>query len=264
MPTQLQRLLQADRAQYLQQFDAVFLGGAPPWPSLLKRAQSDAIPLCLSYGMTETAAMVTALPPGAFLAGDRSSGYPMAHAEVRIERSGQSLPHNQIGQVVITAASVSGGYEAIATDSFQGKTYYTDDLGYFDATGALHITGRVSNKIISGGENIFPTEVEAAIKATDKVVDVCVFGIPDAQWGEAVTAVYVPTATSVSAKDIKAVLDTTLSRYKHPKHWIAVNTLSRNAQGKLSRLQLKHQLQAQLASLSNAAEKLAADVAADR
>ena len=273
VPTQLQRLLESDRSAWLKQFEAVLLGGAPPWPALLDAAQAQRIPLSLSYGMTETAAMVTALKPQDFLCGDRSSGAPLPHATVTIIKDGASLPANQVGQIVIKAASIP------LSSSESDQTLITDDLGYFSPNGHLHIVGRASQMIISGGENIAPTEVEAAIRSTGKVSDVCVVGICDAEWGEAVAAAYVPQSDAVTVRDLQASLQQVscqqaslqqvslqpvplqqvslsqaipiLSRYKHPKYWLALKSLPRNAQGKINRQVLNAQIQAQLNLLSN-------------
>jgi O-succinylbenzoic acid--CoA ligase len=99
--------------------------------------------------------------------------------------------------------------------------------------------GRRSNKIISGGENIYPSEVEAAIRATTLIIDVCVIGIPDHNWGEAVTAIYVPQSPPVPILEIKNQLQQTLTRFKIPKYWIPVVSLPRNQQGKINISQLQ-------------------------
>ncbi len=252
VPTQLERLLNAKQAPLLTQFHAVLLGGAPPWPSLLERAIAHHIPLCLSYGMTETAAMVTATDPQAFLQGCKTlgSGHEMPHASVQIERAGQVLPAGEIGQVVIRSGAIALGYYSAPSPDFAPNTFYTDDLGYLDADGNLHITGRASGKIISGGENIFPDEVEAALRSTGQVNDVCVLGLPHPIWGEAVSAAYVPKDETVSPARLKAALventaagrAALLSRYKVPKYWFALAQLPRNAQGKLNRSALLAQL----------------------
>jgi O-succinylbenzoic acid--CoA ligase len=252
VPTQLERLMQTDQSMWLSQFRAVLLGGAPPWPALLDRAADRQIPLCLSYGMSETAAMVTALRPTAFLEGDRSSGEALPHASVQIVHNQQPLPAGEIGQIVVRSKAVAQGYYGTSSPAFEPGIFYTDDLGYLSADGQLHITGRASDKIISGGENIFPAEVEAALRATGLVKDVCVLGWPDPQWGEAVIAVYVPAQANVGEADLKQALAQTdptpaLSRYKWPKYWIAIDALPRNAQGKLNR----QNLLTRLATLSN-------------
>ena len=254
VPTQLEQLLQANQGAWLRQFQAVFLGGAPPWPTLLARAADRQVPLCLSYGMTETAAMVTALMPADFLQGRRSSGQPLPHVTVQILRDNQPVPCGETGQIVVR----SGAIAQTSSSSPRLTALYTDDIGYLSADGHLHITGRASSKIISGGENIFPAEVEAALRSTGQVKDVGVVGLPHPHWGEAVTAAYVPATPEVCADSLKqALISSTpgksgplLSRYKCPKYWVPLATLPRNAQGKLNRQRLLSQI-AQKISLSN-------------
>jgi o-succinylbenzoate---CoA ligase len=267
VPTQLEQLLQASQGAWLCQFKAVLLGGAPPWPTLLSRSSAQKIPLCLSYGMTETAAMVTALAPADFLQGRLSSGRSLPHATLHIVKSNQHLSQpllsGEIGHIVVRSAAVAQRYYSDCASSdraddrrqssaFLPHVFYTDDLGYLSADGHLHITGRASHKIISGGENIFPAEVEAAIRNTQQVQDVCVMGWPHPHWGEAVVAAYVPSSPSVCAQSLRQALigpdsqQPVLSRYKHPKYWLACQTLPRNAQGKINRQQLLVQLQRQL------------------
>jgi o-succinylbenzoate---CoA ligase len=104
--------------------------------------------------------------------------------------------------------------------------------------------GRDSRKIITGGENVFPGEVEAAMRSTGLIADVCVIGVPDPHWGEAVIAIYVPQtdvpqATAIDTAQWRAVLTAQLSKFKQPKHFIALKKLPHNAQGKLNYEQLK-------------------------
>lgn len=262
VPTQLERLLQAGASAWLSQFKAVLLGGAPPWPALLDRARAQHIPLWLSYGMTETAAMVSVQSAQALSSSSPrgvSSGKALPHATLQIVKASQPLPAEQIGQVVVQSGAIAQGYYAQSSPAFKSGTFYTDDLGYLSADGHLYITGRASGKIISGGENIFPAEVEAAIRDTCQVKDVCVLGWPHAEWGEMAIALYVPAHDQVSAASLRAALlaprpeDPTpaLSRYKHPKQWVPVQDLPRNRQGKLNRAAVLAQLQAQLQAQSS-------------
>ncbi len=247
VPTQLERLMQSGKSAWLSKFQAVLLGGAPAWTGLLDRAAAQQIPLCLSYGMTETAAMVTALRPQAFLQGDRSCGPALPHATVQIMQTGQPLPPGEIGQITVSSG-------ALATPSSGGmapETFTTDDLGYLSPDGHLHITGRVSGKIISGGENVFPAEVESVLRGTGQVKDVCVVGLPHLQWGEAVTAAYVPIDSEVSEGSLRQAIARQLSPYKQPKQWIPLKALPRNLQGKVNR----QALLAQIAPLSSQADR---------
>ncbi|NEP15944.1 MAG: AMP-binding protein [Leptolyngbya sp. SIO4C1] len=237
VPTQLQRLLAAAQAGWLAQFRAILLGGAPAWPQLLQQAAS--LPVALTYGMTETAAQIATLKPAAFRTGSRSSGQVLPHAQVDIQNEqGESLAAGQIGQLAICSAALAGGYVGQPI----GRCFYPDDLGYFDRQGELHIVGRRSQKIITGGENVFPAEVEAAIWATQQVSDVCVVGLPDPDWGQRVTALYVPISATVTPSTLAAALSGQISRYKQPKRWQAVAALPRNAQGKIDRQQIEKML----------------------
>ena len=183
VPTQLQRLLENPAlATWLSRFQTVLLGGAPAWPELLEQARRYGIRLAPTYGMTETASQIVTLKPDDFLGGTVSCGQVLPHAKVTIRSpTGQLLGVNQIGNITIKADSLALGYypELFTNrDNFQ-----LDDLGFFDNQGYLNVVGRSSNKIITGGENVFPSEVEAAIRATQLVNDVCVIAIPDQHWG---------------------------------------------------------------------------------
>jgi O-succinylbenzoic acid--CoA ligase len=219
------------------------LGGAPAWAELLEQARRHSIPLALTYGMTETASQVVTLKPEAFLAGNNSCGQVLPHAQVTIRSStGELLGSNQTGIITIEADSLTLGYYPEA-ETLNRKSKIqnlkSDDLGFFDEQGYLTIIGRRSNKIITGGENVFPAEVEAAILATQLVADVCVIGLPDQYWGQVVTAVYVPSSLNVFPASLRAAVEDKLSRFKRPKYWVPVESLPRNAQGKVNYEQLK-------------------------
>jgi O-succinylbenzoic acid--CoA ligase len=252
VPTQLQRCLQSPPlTHWLSRFQTVLLGGAPAWDSLLEQARQHNIPLAPTYGMTETASQVVTLKPKDFLTGNNSCGQVLPHANVTIRSStDEILGSNQTGIISIQSNSLSLGYYPIRMSERwgQGKNLpnskspipnlKSDDLGFFDDQGYLHVVGRSSRKIITGGENVFPTEVEAAIQSTQLVNDVCVTAIPDLHWGEAVTAVYVPRSETTSTTLLQATLKDKLSKYKQPKHWVPVASLPRNAQGKVDYQQL--------------------------
>lgn len=238
VPTQLQRLFQSPQStRWLAKFRAVLLGGAPAWSDLLATAKQQKIRLAPTYGMTETAAQIATLKPEDFLCGKTGCGQRLPHAEITIcDRAGRSLPPHQIGTVTVQASSIALGYypEPLHPAAFQ-----TDDLGYLDADGYLYIVGRSSHKVITGGENVFPAEVETAIRSTQLVSDVCVFGLPDADWGEVVMAAYVPSSPDVTIAMLQTALESHLSKFKRPKHWIPLTQIPRNAQGKVNYEQLK-------------------------
>ncbi|KOR35284.1 MULTISPECIES: 2-succinylbenzoate--CoA ligase [Planktothricoides] len=244
VPTQLSRFLeQAIAADWLSQFATVLLGGAPPWPELLEKAREYHVKLAPTYGMTETASQIVTLKPSAFLAGNQTCGQVLPHAQVRIcNEDGQPLGVNQIGLIKIRAKSLAlGYYPDMASFSLcedNSPEFTADDLGFFDADGDINIVGRRSDKIITGGENVFPAEVEAAIRTTGLVADVCAIALPDPDWGQAIAAVYVPNHLTVSPESLKIELVDRLAKYKQPKHWVPVTELPRNAQGKINRVSL--------------------------
>ena len=249
VPTQLAGLLNPESATWLPHFKAVLLGGAPAWAELLEQARNYHIPLALSYGMTETASQIVTLKPEAFLRGNNSSGQVLPHAQLTIQDAiGKQLGANQIGIITIKSDSLMLGYypQFLMNHSY----FQPDDLGFLDEQGYLTIVGRNSNKIITGGENVFPAEVEAAIQATQLVIDVCVIGISDLHWGQAVTAIYVPRTEAVSQELLKLLVEDKVSKYKQPKYWLRVESLPRNYQGKVNIEELKKLVNISLNSLT--------------
>ncbi|GAX42972.1 AMP-dependent synthetase and ligase [Tolypothrix sp. NIES-4075] len=239
VPTQLQRLLQnPDLTTWLSQFQTVLLGGAPAWNELLEKARFYRIRLAPTYGMTETASQIATVKPDDFLNGKISSGQILPHAKITIcNEKGEILNSNQKGNIVIQSQSLALGYYP---EIWKNKDYLqVDDLGFLDDEGHLNIVGRSSNKIITGGENVYPIEIESAIRATQMVNDVCVIGIPDKQWGQAITAIYIPKKANISTLEIQSILKDKLCKFKIPKHWISVPTLPRNTQGKINHQQLQ-------------------------
>ncbi|MEH2337848.1 2-succinylbenzoate--CoA ligase [Nostoc sp.] len=239
VPTQLQRLLQnPELTEWLIQFNTVLLGGAPAWNELLEKARFHRIRLSPTYGMTETASQIATLKPDDFLGGKMSSGQILPHVKVTIRnQQDEILNANQIGNITIHAQSLSLGYYPKTREN--QDIFQVDDLGFLDDQGYLNIIGRNSDKIITGGENIYPAEIESAIQATQMVADICVIGIPDKHWGQALTAIYIPKQSNTSALKIQTLLKDKLSKFKIPKHWIPQQNLPRNSQGKINRQQLQ-------------------------
>lgn len=239
VPTQLQRLLQKPKmTQWLSRFPTVLLGGSPAWPELLEAARRHRIRLAPTYGMTETASQIATLKPDNFLAGNNSCGKALPHANITIcTPKGEKLANNQIGTITISAESLALGYYP---DLFNEEQQFSlDDLGFLDENNDLHIVGRSSDKIITGGENVFPAQIESAILATDLVADICVIGLPDRHWGQVVTAVYIPSNSQVESADLQTAIQEKLSKFKQPKYWVAVESLPRNQQGKVKRDRLQ-------------------------
>ena len=230
VPTQLQKLLQnPELTQWLSKFATVFLGGAPPWEELLEKARFHQIRLAPTYGMTETASQIATLKPDEFLKGIFNSGKILPHTKIIID--------NQPGNINIQSKSLALGYYPQMWEN--RNNFVVDDMGFLDNQDYLHIIGRNSDKIITGGENIYPLEIETAIRKTQMVTDVCVIGITDKYWGQALTAIYIPKNKNISHREIQTQLKNQLSKFKIPKYWISLAELPRNHQGKINRQQLQ-------------------------
>jgi o-succinylbenzoate---CoA ligase len=234
VPTQLQRLLGSAAAlEWLRSFRVIFIGGGPAWTELTQQAAQARLPVALCYGMTETAAMVTALRPEEFVRGVRDCGTAMPHARVEVvdDTTGALLPVGETGVVRITGGSVFRGY---FPDERVDTSFTTEDLARLDGRGHLQIQGRRDAVIITGGKKVFPEEVEAALRASGQFSDVTVIALPDAEWGQRVVACYSSRSEEADMNRVEQAM-AELAPHKRPKAFIAIADWPRNAQGKVNR-----------------------------
>jgi O-succinylbenzoic acid--CoA ligase len=231
VPTQLERLLRrAESVAWLRQFRIICLGGGPASSALLAQAAMHRLPLSPGYGMTETAAMITALRPPEFLAGARSSGPALPHATVKISAE---------GAVILGGESLFRGYYPGWRDE---GDLVTADAGWLDAQGDLHLRGRRDAAIITGGEKVDPAEVEAALRGTGEFTAVVVLGVADPEWGEAVVAAY-PAADRPDLARVRETVGRQLTPAKRPKRFVPLADWPENAQGKVDRARLRELIQ---------------------
>lgn len=230
VPTQLQRLLtQPQTLAWLRQLALIPLGGGPVWPALAEAARAAKLPVIQCYGMTETAAMVTAQLPEEFAAGDRSAGRPLPQAQIDI------APATDV--IEISGASLMRGY--LGGEAAPAK-FATADLGRLDAAGRLWVQGRRDEVAITGGEKVNPVLVEAVLRNAGLFADVAVVAVPHSEWGEELVAGYV-AADELSRESIEAALGEQLGRFERPKRYLRFRGTDwpRNAQGKLNRPALR-------------------------
>ncbi|WP_379923200.1 fatty acid--CoA ligase [Erythrobacter sp. R86502] len=201
------------------------------------------------YGMTETSGTIVALDPEDHVPEGsrrmRSVGKPLAGVEIKvIDEAGAPVPVGTVGEIATRSDRNMRGYwnkpEATAATIDAKGWLRTGDAGYLDADGYLYIHDRVKDMIISGGENIYPAEVENAIYSHPSVADVAVIGVPDARWGEAVKAcVVVKGAAALSEAELIAHARQQIAGYKCPKSIDFVAELPRNPSGKILRRELR-------------------------
>jgi acyl-CoA synthetase (AMP-forming)/AMP-acid ligase II len=175
----------------------------------------------------------------------RSAGKPLPHVEIAIvDENGKRLPARQVGEVAIRSPSIMQGYwnlpEATSKTIGEDGWLRSGDAGYLDEDGYLYIYDRVKDMIISGGENIYPAEVENAIFGHPDVADVAVIGVPSERWGEEVKAMVVTKPGA--PQDAGSIMNWARERiagYKVPKSVTFIEALPRNASGKVLRRELR-------------------------
>ena len=248
VPAALQLLIRHPKARTIDTscVKYVMYGAAPIPLDLLREAMgvfsSGFVQL---YGMTETCGSIVALPPEDHTPEGspvmRSAGKAMPGTEIEIrDENGKPVPSGTIGEIAIRSVSNMAGYWGLeeATRQTLGDDGWllSGDAGYLDKDGYLFIQDRVKDMIISGGENVYPAEVENAIFGHPDVAEVAVIGVPDPKWGEAVKAIVVAKpGTLPSADDIIAFARTRIAAYKAPKSVDFIDTLPRNPTGKVLR-----------------------------
>ena len=248
VPALINMILQhpALKAADLTCLEKVYYGASPISEDVLVSAQKRfGASFTQLYGLTETIGLGTYLPPeaheGARL---RSCGMPSPGVEVRVTLDGRAAAPLEVGEIEIRSAGVMKGYwnrpeataEAIDTEGW----FRSGDAGYFDADGYLYVHDRVKDMIVSGGENIYPAEVENALFSHPQIADAAVIGVPDERWGEAVKAiVVVHPGTNPDPAAIIAHCHGLIARYKAPKSVDFVDVLPRNPSGKVLRRELR-------------------------
>jgi O-succinylbenzoic acid--CoA ligase len=206
----------------------VLLGGGPAPLPLVERALQAQAPVIQTYGLTETASQVVTLAPEDVIRKAGSAGKPLMGSRIRIEAD---------GEILVQGPTVSPGY--LHQPPRQGWLR-TGDLGYLDADGYLYVLDRRDDLIISGGENVYPAEVEAALLAHPAVAEAGVVGLADPQWGRVVAAAVTLRADrSVTEPELIGFCRERLAAYKVPRRIEFRAALPRNAAGKLVRRDLR-------------------------
>ena len=201
------------------------------------------------YGMTETTGTICMLPPEDHdPAGNdrmRSAGKPLPGVELRVvDQAGQDLPVGDVGEIWTRSSNNMLGYwnlpDATKGTMADGGWVRTGDAGYLDADGYLYIHDRVKDMIITGGENVYPAEVESAIYGHPDVLEVAVIGVPDDKWGESVKAICVAKpGAQIDAESVMSWARERIAGFKTPKSVDVIAALPRNASGKILRKDLR-------------------------
>ncbi len=224
-------------SRYPEHLRCVLLGGGPAPKSLLEKSRDKGIPVFQTYGMTETASQIATLSPEHALEKLGSAGKPLFPAELSIFSGSHAAGPHEIGEIAVKGPNVSKGYYKRETKR-QAGWFMTGDLGKLDEDGFLYVVDRRSDLIISGGENIYPAEIEEVLLSHPDVKEAGVYGMNDEKWGSVPAAAVVPVRETTE-QALQAFCKTRLAGYKVPrKIWFA-EELPRNAARKLQRHRLK-------------------------
>ncbi|MFA5938934.1 MAG: AMP-binding protein [Sinimarinibacterium sp.] len=226
----------------------VMYGGSPmPEPlmrEILERMKCEFVQF---YGMTETSGRATYLPPASHCPGPgqrlASAGKPFPGVKLEIrEEGGKKLLSGEIGEICVKSSSVMSGYWArpdATASALDDGWYRTGDVGYLDGDGFLFVVDRLNDKIVTGGENVYPSEVEGALRSHPAVADAAVCALPDPRWIEAIhAAVILKPEASISEAELRAWVSERIGSYKSPKRTVFVPAFPRGATGKVLRKDL--------------------------
>lgn len=252
VPTTFQMLAEHDgfATTDLSSVRTIVCGGSAMPMRILDAYEQRGLSFTGGYGMTETAPGASCLSPKYSRSKAGSAGLPQFFTDVRtIRGDGTDCDTGEIGEILIRGNNVIEEYwnrPDASRDSFiDGEWFRSGDMGYFDEDGFLFIADRLKDMIISGGENIYPAEIEQLIVELDHISGVALIGMPDDKWGEVPWAIVtVKPGTSTSLDEVRAHLDNRVARYKLPKNLIVVEEFPRTGSGKIRKAELRKQFSA--------------------
>ncbi|MCS6901258.1 MAG: AMP-binding protein [Myxococcales bacterium] len=238
VPTMLHRLLEEDQRGLLASLRAVLVGGAAAPPALLERCARQGVLTLTTYGLTEACSQVTTQRPRARGTTEPGVGFPLPGVKLRlVDEDGQEVAPGEVGYLQVRGPMVMDGY--LGEPPLRGWLD-TGDLGSLDSQGRLHVHARRTDLIITGGENVYPAEIEGWLTVQPGVAEAMVFGVPDPVWGQIVAAAVVP-GPGFQLERLRGAAAEGLAVHKRPKRWAVVEALPLGSTGKpLRRLALEH------------------------
>jgi fatty-acyl-CoA synthase len=221
-------------------------GGAPCPHELIEYYLEQGIPFSQGFGMTETSPTVFMLSKEDYKRKIGSIGKPVMFCDIRIvDDQGKDVNHGEVGELLVMGPNVISEYWKLpgeTSKSFDNGWLYTGDLAKKDDEGFIYIVGRKKEMIISGGENIYPLEIERVYEQHPYINEVAVIGVSDEKWGEVPLAILAfKDGYQISESELVGYCMERLAKYKCPKHFKIVNALPRNATGKIDKARLRKQ-----------------------
>jgi fatty-acyl-CoA synthase len=221
-------------------------------PALIEAFHARGVPVAQVYGSTETGPVSIVLPPQEALAHLGKAGRPAPGVRVRLLGvGGRDVADGEVGEILVSGDNVMRGYHREPDHpAFRDGWFHSGDLARRDGVGRYEVVGRSKDMVISGGENIYPAEIENLLEGLPGLLECAAVGLPDPQWGEVVVLAVVrkadEDATAPPRCDeaaVRSALEGRLARYKHPKRIVFVPSLPKTALGKVQKSKLVEQLQ---------------------
>ncbi len=236
-------ILESQNQKASGNFRQILAGGGPVPSPYIRRAEALGIQILQTYGMTETSSQTATLAAEDALRKTGSSGKPLFFNRIRID--GAERPGDE-GEILISGPHVTPGYVGRFGDrpAQEDGWLHTGDIGRVDEEGFLYVLDRRSDLIISGGENIYPAEIEQVLAGHPAIAEAGVAGVEDERWGQ-VPAAFIVARKDVTAEELEAYCRERLAPYKVPKYYRFVGELPRNASNKLLRRELRDKFELQ-------------------
>jgi o-succinylbenzoate---CoA ligase len=240
VPTMVHRLVERIDAPITTRLRAVLVGGGPTSAEQLTEARRLGLPVLPTYGMTEAATQLATLAPDDGPDRLDTAGWALSGVELRIERpDGSQAAPGEAGDIWARGPMITHGY--LGDDDkharFRGRWFRTGDVGRLDERGYLSVEHRAGERIVTGGENVDPAEVERVLRDASAVADAAVVGLDDDQWGQRVCALVQPTEPQSDVNALVETLEATCRRrlavFKVPKQWLVVDQIPRTHTHKL-------------------------------
>ena len=243
VPTMLVRLLEQRSEPIPGDLRSVLVGGGAMSAELLQRARQAHLPVLPTYGMTEATSQITTLSPSASADALETAGRPLPGIELEIrDDDGAPLAAGAVGRIFVRGSTISPGYAGTATRHAPGDWFDTGDRGHLDGTGRLVVDPHRGDRIVTGGENVDPYQVESLLRGSDEVADAAVVGLEDDHWGEIVGAAVVADRSGNGEPSqpfdfdrLDTLCRRELAPFKVPRRWTLMSQIPRTVSHKIRR-----------------------------
>ena len=241
VPTMLHRLMPLGPDTWNSRLRAAIMGGSAMPEDLLEQSRDLELPIVTTYGLSEAASQVSTSFPNDGYRKPGSSGQPLLFTQVKVvDGEHRPLAPHEVGEIVIKGKSLMKGYLASEVRQTVDGYFLTGDIGYMDEEGYVFVLERRKDLILSGGENIYPREIEDILRQHPAIDEAVVLGIPHPEWGQQVAATLKlnPYSPQTIPNDIDSFCQQHLASYKRPRRYQIVDSFPTTASGKIKRFEL--------------------------